>query len=30
LCTKAGATATAGKTKVVCKKSGKKLAWVKR
>lgn len=29
-CTKAGATASAGRTKLVCKKSGKRLVWVKR
>ena len=29
-CPKAGATSTSGKTKVVCKKSGKKLIWAKR
>lgn len=29
-CPKAGASSTVGKTKVVCKKSGKKLVWVKR
>ena len=29
-CTRAGATATSGKTKLVCKKSGKRLVWVKR
>lgn len=29
-CTKAGATATSGKTKIICKKSGKKLVWTKR
>jgi len=29
-CSKAGVTATAGKTKLVCKKSGKRLVWAKR
>lgn len=29
-CPKVGATSTAGKTKVVCRKSGKKLVWAKR
>ena len=29
-CTKVGATATVGKTRVVCKKSGRKTTWVKR
>lgn len=29
-CTRAGATATLGKTKLVCKKSGKRLVWGKR
>lgn len=29
-CTKAGATTTSGKVKLVCKKSGKKLIWAKR
>ena len=29
-CTRVGATASAGKTKLICKKSGKKTVWVKR
>lgn len=29
-CARVGATATSGKTKLVCKKSGKKTVWVKR
>lgn len=29
-CNRAGATATSGKTKLVCKRSGKRLVWVKR
>lgn len=29
-CTKAGAVATSGKTRLICKKSGKKLVWAKR
>ncbi|MFM8970524.1 MAG: hypothetical protein ACKOI3_09975 [Actinomycetota bacterium] len=30
MCSRAGATATSGKTKLVCKRSGKRLVWVKR
>jgi len=29
-CSRAGATASVGKTKLICKKSGKKTVWVKR
>lgn len=29
-CARVGVTATSGKTKLVCKKSGKKTVWVKR
>ena len=29
-CTRAGATATVGKTRLICRKSGNKTVWVKR